>query len=233
MSDLRSRPSSGVLLWDIDGTLIRTKRPNSSSPHKNVLRRRGHAFDETKLELSGFTDYEVFLELVNNGGSELIETHLRDIFHDLDDESKYLDKGSTFDLFPGVQSILEVLSLRGWAHGILTGNTSARMAAKLKLTGITDHFNEEFLFSCKFGDSRENITRNARESLNRKNHHRVLIIGDTPKDIVSARLSNFPVISVATGSFSVTDLSNFGPNLLLKNLEDDADILLKFLGTPS
>ena len=75
MPALRSKPTSGVLLWDIDGTLIRTKRPNSSSTHKNVLRRQGYIFDEAKVGFSGLTDCEVFLELINNR-DELNETQL-------------------------------------------------------------------------------------------------------------------------------------------------------------
>ena len=228
MPALRSKPPCGVLLWDIDGTLIRTKRPNSSSPHKNVLRRRGFIFDEAIVGLSGFTDYEVFLELVNNR-DELSETQLRSIFHELDEEAHNLDGGSTFDLYPGVRAVLESLASFGWAHGILTGNTSARMAAKLKLAGIEDYFTEEFLFNCNFGDSREDITRNAREILNYKKNLKVFILGDTPKDITAARLSNFPVISIATGSFSASDLSILNPDLVIRNLADDANILLEFL----
>jgi phosphoglycolate phosphatase len=228
MPVLRSKPTSGVLLWDIDGTLIRTKRPNSSSPHKNVLRRRGYRFDEAKVGLSGFTDYEVFLELVNNR-DELSETQLRSIFYELDEEARILDRGSTFDLYPGVQATLESLASFGWTHGILTGNTSPRMMSKLKLAGIADYFTEEFLFSCKFGESRKDITRNAREVLNYNKHLRVLILGDTPKDISAGQLSNFPIISIATGIFSVSDLSRHNPDLVIRNLEDDAHILLEFL----
>ena len=228
MPALRSNPTIGVLLWDIDGTLIRTKRPNSSSPHRNVLRRRGYLFDEAKVELSGFTDYEFFLELVNNR-DELSETQLRSIFHELDEEARNLDEGSTFDLYPGVPAILESLASIGWAHGILTGNTSARMLAKLKLAGIADCFTEEFLFYCNFGESREDITRNAREVLNYNKQLRVLILGDTPKDILAGRLSNFPVVSIATGSFSASDLASCNPDLVIENLADDSDILIEFL----
>lgn len=228
MHALQSKPTSGVLLWDIDGTLVRTKRPDSSSPHKNVLRRRGYLFDEARVGLSGFTDYEVFLELANNHG-ELNETQLRGIFRELDEEAQSLDKGSTFDLYPGVQAILKSLASLGWAHGILTGNTPARMAAKLKLAGIADYFTEDFLFSCNFGDSRKDITRRAKKALNHENGFKVFILGDTPKDITAARLFNFPVISIATGSFSAVDLSNHNPDLLLRNLENDAKILLEFL----
>jgi len=215
-------------LWDIDGTLIRTKRPDSSSPHKNVLRRRGILFDEAKVELSGFTDYEVFLELVNNY-DELSETQLRGIFHDLDEEAHNIDEVSIFDLYPGVKEVLESLASFGWVHGILTGNTSARMAAKLKLAGIADYFTKEFLFSCNFGNSRLDITSNAREMLNDKKYLKVLMLGDTPRDISAARFSNFPIISIATGSFSASALSSCNPDLVIQNLADDAQILLEFL----
>lgn len=228
MSALQSKPPSGVLLWDIDGTLIHTKRPNSSSPHKNVLRRRGYKFDEAIVGLSGFTDYEVFLELVNNR-DELSETQLRSIFHELDEEARKLDEGSTFDLYPGVEAVLESLSSVGWAHGILTGNTSSRMAAKLKSAGIEEYFTEEFLFSCNFGDSREDIARNAKEKLNTKKYSRVIVLGDTPKDVIAARLSNLPVISIATGSYSFAELSACNPDLVIQNLADDADIIQEFL----
>ena len=228
MPALRSKPTSGVLLWDIDGTLIRTNRPNSASPHKNVLRRGGFIFDEAKVGLSGFTDYEVFLELVNNH-DELSETQLKGIFHDLDEEAHNLDKSSTFDLYPGVKAVLDSLASLGWIHGILTGNTSARMVAKLQSAGIADYFSEDFLFSCNFGDSRNDITRNARKILNAKKYLKVLILGDTPKDISAARISNFPIISIATGGFSAPDLSSYNPDLVIHNLADDADILLDFL----
>lgn len=228
MRAFRLKPTSGVLLWDIDGTLIRTKRAKTASPHKDVLRRGGFFFDEAKIGLSGFTDYEVLLELVNNP-DQLSETEFKQIFHDLDEESRNLDKSSTFDLYPGVKAVLESLTSLGWIHGILTGNTNARMVAKLQLAGIADYFADEFLFSCSFGDSRDDITRNARAKLNAKKHTSVLILGDTPKDIAAARISNFPIISVATGSYSTTDLSSHNPDLLIRNLADDAVMLLEFL----
>jgi len=228
MPGLRLDTTSGLLLWDIDGTLIRTKRPNSSSPHKNVLRRRGFVFDEAKVGFSGFTDYEVFLELVNNQ-YELNETQLKSLFNELDEEAHNLDKESTFELYPGVQEALKSLTSLGWVHGILTGNTRARMLAKLNLAGIADFFTEEFLFSCNFGDSREDIAKTARKILDPKKNLKVIILGDTPKDVSAARLSDFTVISIATGTFSAADLSNCKPDLVVHNLADDTEILLEFL----
>ena len=108
-----SEPSTRVLLWDIDGTLIRIKRPNSSSPHKNVLLKRGHAFDPSVVGLSGRTDYEVFQELTKG---ELDRNMLSKAFNELDEESLRLDEISTFHLCPGVQVVLKTLTSMGWAH---------------------------------------------------------------------------------------------------------------------
>jgi len=221
-----SEPIAGVILWDIDGTLIRIKRPNSTSPHKNVLHMRGHTFDPSVVGLSGRTDFEVFQELTKG---ELDGYELSMAFNELDEESRRLDEISTFDLYPGVQAVLKTLASMGWAHGILTGNTRGRLTAKLEKAGIADSFSQNLLFGCEFGDSRELIAHRARECLSRQNLSTVVVVGDTPNDINAARLSDFPVISVATGSFSISELSSYKPDLLLRDLSADADILENFL----
>ena len=204
---------------------MRIKRPNSTSPHKNVLRKRGHAFDPSVVGLSGRTDFEVFQELTKG---KLDRNMLSKAFNELDEESLELDEISTFDLCPGVQVVLKTLTSMGWVHGILTGNTGGRLAAKLKKARIEDSFSQNLLFGCEFGDSRELIALRAREFLSIQNFSTV-VVGDTPSDISAARLSGFPVICVATGNFSVSELSNHKPDLLLRDLSTDADILENFL----
>lgn len=221
-----SEPFTGVLLWDIDGTLMRIKRPKSASPHKNVLLRWGDTFDPSVVELSGQTDFEIFQELTRG---ELDRNILSMAFKELDEESRRLDENSTFDLYPGVRTVLKTLASMGWAHGILTGNTRGRLAAKLEKAEIEDSFSQNLLFGCEFGDSRELIANRAREFLNKQNFSMVVVLGDTPRDIIAARLSDFPVISVATGNFSVSELSSHKPDLLLRDLSVDADILENFL----
>ena len=83
---------------------------------------------------------------------------------------------------------------------------------------LADFFTEEYLFGCEFGDSREQIANKARLHLSKKGESKVFILGDTPHDIMAARLSQFPVISVATGDFSFEELSNHNPDLLLRDL---------------
>lgn len=221
-----SEPTAGVILWDIDGTLMRTNRPNSTSPHKNVLRKRGYPYDPSVAGLSGRTDFEVFQELTKG---DLEIDMLQKAFHELDQESRRLDKVSTFDLYPGIFLALRVLSNVGWTHGILTGNTQRRLLAKLEKAGIKDSFSKELLFGCEFGDSREMIAIRASELLQQKNLSTVVVIGDTPNDIAAARMSSLQVVSVATGKYSLSELSSHKPDLLLRDLSTDADILVDFL----
>lgn len=221
-----SEPSAGVILWDIDGTLMRTNRPNSASPHKNVLRKLGYPFDPSVAGLSGRTDFEVFQELTKG---ELDRDNLLKAFDELDQESRRLDKVSTFDLYPGIYIALRALSNMGWIHGILTGNTHSRLVAKLEKVGIKDSFSKKLIFGCEFGDSREMIAIRASGLLQRKNLSTVVVIGDTPSDIAVARKSSLQVISVATGKYSLSELSSHKPDLLLRDFSVDADILMDFL----
>ena len=53
-----------LLLWDIDGTLVRTSCPSSLNPHVNALMRLGYSVSNDSIDLSGSTDCEVILELL-------------------------------------------------------------------------------------------------------------------------------------------------------------------------
>lgn len=229
MIKINSEPNSRLILWDIDGTLVRLKRADSSSPHKNALFALDYSFNQFNFELSGLTDYEVLISLAKSSEGKIDRKRILTAFNNLDEESRRLDKVSTFDLYPGVQEILESLISLGWDNGILSGNTRSRIVSKLDNTGLTKYFTQDLIFGCEFGDSRENIANKAREFLQFKKYSNVLILGDTPNDIAAARAVGFPVISVATGNYSFTQLSTYKPDLLLQDLTKDAEVLFSFL----
>jgi hypothetical protein len=72
-----------LLLWDIDGTLVRTIRPSSLNPHVNALKRLGYSVSNVSINLSGRTDYEVILELLEKSEIVLKENKLKEIFIEL------------------------------------------------------------------------------------------------------------------------------------------------------
>jgi phosphoglycolate phosphatase-like HAD superfamily hydrolase len=218
-----------LLLWDIDGTLVRTNRPNSSNPHLNTLLKFGYSVSTDLPELSGCTDYEVIIELLKKAKISVNKFTLRKIFREIDKEAHQLDKISEFKLCPGVQNILDTLNTKKWTHGILTGNTNSRMISKLLSSNILDYFLKDLMFSCNFGESREDISKNARIKIKKEVYQKIYMIGDTPKDIFAARSAGFPIISVASGSYSLLDLSHHNPDLLIQNLEVDSNLLIDYL----
>ena len=79
--------TAGLILWDIDGTLIRVKWLDSSSSHKNVLLTEGCLIDEFNLGHSDLTDYEVLLNLVKSNYRRIARSRLLSAFNNLDEES--------------------------------------------------------------------------------------------------------------------------------------------------
>ena len=218
-----------LILWDIDGTLVRTSRPSSLSPHVNALMSLGYPVSNDPIDLSGCTDYEVILELLKKSKILLKENKLREIFTEIDKEAQQLDLISEFYLYPGVRNMLDELSALEWTHGILTGNTYSRMTNKLEFSNIRKYFLNELMFSCNFGDSRNDICKNAVRIIKKDLYQKIYIISDTPKDISAARSIGFPVISVASGNYSSSDLSNYNPDLLIRNLKEDSKLLIDYL----
>lgn len=218
-----------LLLWDIDGTLVRTTRPSSLNPHVNALTRLGYLVSDQAIQLSGSTDYEVIIELLKINKISITENRLKEVFMEIDKEAQKLDLVSEFNLFPGVRNMLNELSSLEWTHGILTGNTHKRMISKLQSSDIIKYFFKELMFSCNFGDSRKDICKNAAGIINKELYQKIYIIGDTPKDISAARSIGFPVISVASGNYSSSELTNYDPDLLIRNLKVDSKLLIDYL----
>ena len=103
------------------------------------------------------------------------------------------------------------------------------MISKLESSNIINYFLNELMFSCNFGDSRVDICKNALRIIDKNLYQKIYIIGDTPKDISAARTIGFPVISVASGNYSLSDLSNYDPDLLIRNLKADSQLLIDYL----
>jgi phosphoglycolate phosphatase len=217
----------GVILWDIDGTIISPIRKIDSSPHLNTVVKHGIKPNMRSKSLIGSTDYEVLVELTKKYNGINKFSILSKCFKDLDQESLVVYGKDAFELCLGISEALYETNKLGWDNGVLTGNTDTRLS--IKISNYKFNFNSDLFFGCKFGDSREKITERASEMLRSKGINRILIIGDTPRDISVAKKFDLQVVSVATGKFSVGELKKFNPNLVIKNFKEDLDKFLKFI----
>jgi len=218
----------GVVLWDIDGTLIRARNKQSESTHVKSIRKFGIEPRDLGTNLSGCTDYEVLETLIKHSqyNKDLI---LSQIYKELDKESGRPKKQKFYKLYPGVRNILKVVQNLGWRNGILTGNTKVRAIQKLNATKIVNLFDTKLVFTCQYGEYREDIGIRAKDYLEKKQFRRVVYVGDTPRDILVAKKSNFFIVSVCSGNFTESTLKKFCPDLIIRNLKLEQSNFTAFL----
>jgi phosphoglycolate phosphatase len=224
-----------VLLFDIDGTLIKTGGAGGLA----LMTAFSDLFDVAnpcEVPFSGRTDRWIVSQLFEAHAIE----HTAANWERLRDE--YLRRLTLYlpqrpgEVLPGISELLEQLSARqDVALGLLTGNT--RDGARLKL----EHYRlfHHFTFG-GYGDQfvdRDDVARAALDAVPAHLRHvvpldRIWVVGDTPMDIRCARAIGVRVAAVATGWHSREKLQKACPDLLLDSFEP-ADAFLQCIGASS
>ncbi|MDB4917077.1 MAG: hypothetical protein JWM95_4721 [Gemmatimonadetes bacterium] len=222
-----------VVLFDIDGTLLRTdgagRRAVNQAIHEvyGTHPAGGHEFD-------GKTDPQIVRELMQLAGvhdesitERLAETLTRYSIL-LRDELDGVDHSR--NVYPGIGALLDALEARDDVLlGLLTGNIHAGAVAKLDAVGLgTDRFKIG-----AFGSdhaSRAELPAIARARAEALLGHAVagadvIVIGDTPADMGCGRGIGARAIGVATGRYTVDDLTACEPHAVFPDLSDTAAVM--------
>lgn len=136
-----------------------------------------------------------------------------------------------FTVLPGVVEVLAALRERGVAQTLLTGNLEPVAALKMTALGLAPYLDLELGGygsdhedrACLVGIARAKAERGLRVG-------DVVVVGDTPLDIACARAGGARMVSVATGAFTVDELREHSPDLLLPNLRDTEGVCAAILG---
>lgn len=222
-----------TLLFDIDGTLIRTHGAGKAAMETALRQAFGISDIRDTVAYSGRTDRDIGRELLTVHGLEASPENVRT----LTDTYLSLLPGELNrlggEVCRGVHAVIEATHRRpDVLLGLLTGNIRRGAAAKLGHFGLWDYFPVG-----GFGD--EHFDRNdvARSAVRAVEQHtgrgvdpnRVWVIGDTPLDISCARAIGAKVAAVATGWHPHDELAAHNADLLLHDLGDLA-LLLKTWG---
>ena len=207
-----------VLFWDIDGTLLTTKRAGVFALEQAAREVLDVEPDIAALRTSGFTDYQVATATIAQCGRDAdpatVERFLRSYEAHLPGRLP-LRAGHAL---PGVEAILDALAAREDVVSLLlTGNTPRGADAKLRHYGLDHHF-DGGAFCVDAGD-RDSIARRAVTAAQGRTHAppdpaRTFVIGDTPHDIRCARAIGARSVAVS-GTFPVAVLEEHGPWLAL------------------
>jgi phosphoglycolate phosphatase-like HAD superfamily hydrolase len=221
-----------LILFDIDGTLLTAHGAGRMALAEAMRTTYGTAGDMDSYDLRGSTDPRIIRDLLTGAGipAARVEERLRDCFEAyVGILETLLADGRPVELMAGVAEVVRGLSRRADALlGLLTGNIEGGARAKLRPTGLLPLFRVG-AYGSDDADRRKLpaiVCERARALVGRAfPFDRVVVIGDTPRDIDCAQACGARAVAVATGHHSPAELECCGPDLLLPDFRDVPGVL--------
>jgi phosphoglycolate phosphatase len=224
-----------LILWDVDHTLIENGGVSKETYALTFELLTGSA--PTILPITdGRTDFQIMRELL---AANSIDTESYVDISQFENELIEAMKRKAPELprrghvLPGVIEALTALDAESNViQSALTGNIALNASAKLAAFGLDSRVD---LSVGGFGSDdsvRSKLVDAARGKVQEKygitfDHSSTVLIGDTPLDVQAGHDGGAKVIAVATGRYSIGELSDAGPDAALADLTD----LDQFLAT--
>ena len=235
--DVKSRR---ILLWDIDGTLIRSAKAGGYKVYtipvlEEIFGTAGRLAD---MRVSGMTDLQIVFEALSDAGisQEEILERAEVLVSRLTEEARRVTGNGAkfFEVIPGVRETLEALAQHPrYESALVTGNIKPMAYLKMELVGL-DKF---FTLPGAFGDESHNRRDLPARAAERIRKHlqldlapeQFIVIGDTPNDIDCAQHFGARAVAVGTGRFySNEEILACKPDALLPDLSD-VDLVVRTL----
>jgi phosphoglycolate phosphatase-like HAD superfamily hydrolase len=205
-------PAIKAVLFDIDGTLLVTGGAGAVAwqrAFRDLWQAEANIEEHTQ---AGMTDPEIaeiiFREVIGREGSE--SERAEAIAAYLGHLADAVAESPGYRVMAGIEELLPRLAEAGVLLGVVTGNIEA--AAHIKLArGDLSRF---FAFGGYGSDSRDRteLTRRAIErggvvSGSPLDHASTIAVGDTPRDVLAGHGAGIRVVGVATGHYTVEQLT--------------------------
>jgi phosphoglycolate phosphatase len=213
-----------AVLFDIDGTLLVTGGAGGNAWQRAFQELHGVDANVAEHTDAGMTDPEIaaiiFREVIGREGSQ--EERSKAIAAYLRHLPETVAESAGYTVMPGVEELLDRLIDGGALLGLVTGNIEAAAHIKLSRAGL----NRFFSFGGYGSDSadRVEVTKQALRrgelvSGGSLEGEGCLAVGDTPRDIAAGHGAELKVVGVATGAYSVEQLSEAGADWALPTVE--------------
>ena len=220
-----------LILFDVDGTLLMAGGAGNRALGRALQHTYGLENGLNGIRLDGKTDPQIVREALGRYGKEasLTRQSLNSLFASyipfLKDE---VATSPDFRILPGVPELMATLSTQSSiALGLATGNIEEGARIKLDRADLTSFFT----FG-GYGSDAENRTELIRTAIERGLQEissasavDILLIGDTPRDVVHARTAGVRTLAVATGRYSVESLLAYKPDFVMPNLNCTEQIM--------
>jgi phosphoglycolate phosphatase len=223
-----------LILFDIDGTILLTAGAGRRAVQRAVEEIHPLSDAARAVRFDGKTDPLIVMELLEASGHpqwkdpaivdalcERYVTHL---------EAELAAQGHETTLLPGVVELIEALDRDpGVMLGLLTGNVARGAHLKLRSAGVdpgrfvvgaygSDAYYRPLLPAIAAGRVRAMSGWDPRGP-------EVVIIGDTPADVTCGAGIGARPVAVATGSYSVDDLTAAGAAAVFSDFTDTQSVV--------
>jgi phosphoglycolate phosphatase-like HAD superfamily hydrolase len=218
-----------LLLWDVDGTLVRAG-DLGAAVFDLALEQVLGVRPEQRVRMSGKTDPQIVTEYLNQMGVEetpdRVEAVLRGIEAELAAAEAAGELGATGSALPGVAAVLQALAGDDRVLSTLvTGNVAPNALVKVAAFGLDQWLDLEVGAYGSDHADRNLLVPIATERLRAArgvtlHPSDVWVIGDTPRDLDCARTAGTRCLLVGTGRYSAAELEPLGADAVLEDLLD-------------
>lgn len=221
-----------LLLFDVDGTLIRSHGAGRMALEAALLEMFNTAGPIADYQMSGKTDARIITDLLTAAGfdADEIAQKLPEIYNLMATKGRHIFWKQGMASCPGIMPLLQRLNARADVLlGLLTGNSQVTAPLKLQAAGIDPVIFRVGAYGSDAMDRNQlpRIAMQRAEALTGTpfNGRQTIIIGDTPADILCARAGQATAVAVASGWHAAATLQKYQPDHLLDNLADTEHVL--------
>jgi len=216
-------PLQALVLFDIDGTLLRRAGPHHRQALEEAVHRATGLRTSTEgVPVQGMLDRDILTQMPRNAGAP--STLIRRKMAEMVTRAETIYARRCPDLrrkvCPGARMLLYRLSRRGIPAGLVTGNLTRIGWMKMERAGLRQYL--RFGAFAELARDRAGLVRialrHARAQGWINGSSPVALIGDHPNDIRAARANHVRSIAVATGLAGTDELAAHSPDVLVPDL---------------
>ena len=213
------------MLWDIDGTLMRSPGIGVRAFVRAVESVTGVVWTPQRLDFGGRTDPDIAARMLDAAGVDdlslvpAVLARLADAYEEMADELR-----AAVVVLPGVEATLHNLRIRGAVQTVVTGNIRPAAVAKIAAAGLDAHLRMDVGAYGSDHHDRSELVALAIQRLEAVDGvvHRdaVIVVGDTPRDLAAARANGIRCVLVATGTYGIDELRALDADLVVADLSE-------------
>jgi phosphoglycolate phosphatase len=217
------KQSDALVLFDIDGTLIRRAGPHHREALVDAIRRTAHLETTTEgVPVAGMLDRDILTAMMLRAGMPRGE--IRRVMPDVVARAQSIYVRRVPDISkkvcPGVRNLLRRLTARGVVIGLVTGNLSRIGWRKMERAGLRRYF--RFGAFAELARDRAGLVRVAIQRARREGwigrQSVISLIGDHPNDVLAAQANGIRAIAVGTGVVPLEELQSHSPLIAIPDL---------------